>query len=554
MTTKTSKPQNSTKNNTNSFVAQAGILAISGILARILGFLYRIPLTNLIGDVGNSFYGIAYNAYNFFLIMSSAGIPAAVSKLVSEKRALGLHHEAHRIFLVAFFGIGIIGAIFMVIIFTYAYQISSLFNRTEATLALQALAPTVFIVAMMATIRGYFQGSMSTAPTALSQFVEQLFNAIFSVVLAHFLWNHAIRMSFDAEIYGAAGGAAGTGVGALAGLMFIGGIYFLVRPQFIIEVRQSRRYYANIPKTSIFSVFKNVFKTCFAIILGTSIFSIANLIDARLVNSRLVVAGMYEEQINALFGQLSGKFHPITNIPAAISAALALALIPSLAASKKLKRKSEINTKINTAFKTAMILCVPIAFGLGTLGNQIVALLFPNHPDGGSLFAWGFASIIFLALTHISASTLQALGKPSIPILGAILGASIKVITGYILIAYPSINIYGAIIGTTLCYMITTVINCAALYKTMHEKLNYKAILLKPIIASFAMVLGVYTIYHIIYMLVTSNSIATIIAILCGVVIYAVFMLIIRGFTEEDITILPKGTAMVAALKKRGYL
>ena len=546
----------SDKRNTGFIVRQAAVLAIVGIAARLLGFLYRLPLTDLIGDEGNAIYGFGYAVYNFFLVISSAGLPAAMSKLVSEQRAKGRYDTAHLIFKTALAIAAVAGIFFTAFIFLFARDITEFFGHPESYLALQTLAPTVFIFAIMATIRGYFQGMSSTGPTATSQFVEQFFNAIFSIVLAHAMWNFAAQRGYMQQMYGAAGGTMGTTMGAFAGFIVISGLYFIARPQIISETRQARRISKvkklyTPPKTKLAS---SIFLTSSTIIAGTAIFSIVNLIDTWLVIDRLYVAGFEPSPARELFGQLTGKFNPITNLPAAISSSLAMVLIPSIAAARAVGDDDDVKIKVNTAFRAAMLITFPIAFGLFALGPQIVAFLFPNHPYGGTLFTVGFASVIFLAISQISTGVLQAIGKISIPIASAIIGAIGKIVISFVLIAIPGINIYGAIIGTTLCYLIAALINCRYLCKYTGVKFDFKGIALKPTIAGIAMVLGCFAIYHLAYIISGSNAIGVILAVFGGALIYGGFMILIKGFNEDDFKVLPKGHKLASFLKSRGVI
>ncbi|MCL2397444.1 MAG: polysaccharide biosynthesis protein [Defluviitaleaceae bacterium] len=544
-------------NSANSFVRQAAILAVAGISARLLGFLYRLPLTHLIGDEGNAVYAVGFYVYSIFLIISSAGLPAAISKLVSEKRAIGRHDLAHKIFVIAFILSASVGAVFMAVIFIFAQVITEALGTPMAYLALQTLAPTVFIVAMMAVIRGYFQGMSSTVPTAISQVTEQVFNAIFSIILAHAMWNFALRQGHETIVYGAAGGTAGTGVGALAGLIIIAGLYFIARPDIIKEVRlgknKARRFEAYTAESNS-QIVRNIATTSFIIVAGTAIFSVASLIDVWLVTDRLSAAGLGEVRARELFGQLTGKFNPLTNLPAAISSSLAIAVIPAIAAAKAVGNHRDVAAKINTALRAAMLLTVPIAFGLGALGPQIVALLFPSHPEGGTLFVVGFPSVIFLAISQIATGVLQAIGKISIPVFAALAGAAVKIVVSFFLIANPAVNIYGAIIGTILMYLVTAGINCIFLSRHTGTRLDFVGILAKPTMASLAMALACYTFYHLAYWLLDSNAAATLLAIFVGMGVYAVFMVLIKGFADEDIRLLPRGQRLLNYMKRKGFV
>lgn len=550
--------ENKTKTN-NSFVRQAAILGATGILARLLGFLYRLPLTDLIGDDGNGIYAVGFSVYAFLLVLSSAGLPSAISKMVAERAALGHFDAAHGVFRVAFRLAATIGVVVSVIVFFLAEQITGMLLMPQATLALQMLTPTIFIVALMSVIRGYFQGMDTTAPTALSQLVEQIFNAIFSVVLAHAMWNFAMDRGYELANFGAAGGALGSTVGAFVGFIFITGLYFLRRKDILRKVSRARvsrqiklgnRYQEE--KTS--RLVRSILRTSFTIIAGTAVFSIATLIDVWLVPSRLLVAGFDNQTATEFLGQVAGKFNTITNVPAAISSSIAIATIPAIAAARKLGNKQDVQEKLNVAFRVGMLLTIPIAFGLAVLGPQIVALLFPNHPEGGTLFHWGFLSVIFLAASQISTGVLQALNFGRVPVFSAICGAIVKIVVGFILISMPNINIYGAVIGTTLCFLVSSVINCLFLFKYTNTNPDIRGMLIKPAFASIAMGIGCFGFYHLLYILFRQPTFATIVTIVIGMVLYVVFMLLVGGLNHQDILFLPGGSRLLAKMKGKGLI
>ncbi|MCL2170636.1 MAG: polysaccharide biosynthesis protein [Defluviitaleaceae bacterium] len=542
--------------NTHSFVRQAAILAAAGIFVRLLGFLYKLPLTDLIGDEGNAIYGVAFNIYNFFLLMSGAGLPAAISRLVAERRAIGRPDLAHRVFRVAFFLAAGIGAICTLIILFFGGSIAAALNSPRAYLGMLTLAPTVFIVSMMAVVRGYFQGMQTAVPTAISQIVEQALNAVFSVVMAHVMWNFAMNNAMDFVAYGAAGGTSGTGIGAMAGFVFIMGMYFLRRPGFLGEIRRAARKNRDFddPEKSTGFVIRQILGTAFPIIAGTAVFSIVALIDTWMVIDGLLAAGFDRARADALFGQIMGKFNPITNIPAAVSAAIAIAVIPAIAASHKLRQRRIVRAKIITAFRAGAIITAPMAFGLGILGPQIVAMLFPRHPDGGTLFLVGFASIILLAISQIATGALQAIGKIYIPVFAAICGGIVKILCNRFLIPIESVNIYGAIIGTTACFAVAAAINCRALARHLRTKFRFFDILAKPLVASVVMALACYAFYHIAYQIYSHNTFATLIAIMVGAVTYGIVLLLLNGLSKEDLQMLPKGGKIYGVLVSYGIV
>ncbi|MCL2855271.1 MAG: polysaccharide biosynthesis protein [Defluviitaleaceae bacterium] len=541
----------------NSFVRQAAILAATGIFARLLGFLYRLPLTHLIGDEGNAVYSVGFVVYTFLLVLSSAGLPAAIAKLVAERAAIGHHDAAHRVFRVALGLAAVVGVLVSVAVFLLSGQIVAFLNMPEAQLALQMLTPTIFIVAVMSVLRGYFQGMATTVPTALSQLVEQIFNAVFSIILAHSLWNFALEQGYAEVNFGAAGGTLGSTVGAVAGFMVIAGIYFFASKGILQKVRNAtaaRKHQGKFSTEKTGRLVRTILRTSFVMIAGTAVFSIAAIIDVWMIPGRLLAAGFDEQTTRELYGQVAGKFNTLTNVPAAISSSIAIAAVPAIAAARKLGKRQDVQDKLNTALRVGMLLTIPIAFGLAALGPQIIALLFPAHPDGGTLFYAGFLSVIFLAASQISTGALQALNRGRVPVFSAICGALVKVLAGFVLISIPSINIYGAVIGTTLCFLVSAFINCAFLFKHTATKPDIVGMLIKPSLASLAMGLGAFGFYHLLYVALGNLPFATIAAIFIGMGLYVAFMLMIRGLNEHDIMFLPGGKRLSAKLKSKGLI
>ena len=523
-----------------SFVKQAAILAAAGILVRVLGFLYRVPLTNMIGDEGNGIYSAGYYIYTFFLVMSSAGLPVAISKMVSEKLSLGQFFAAHKIFKTSLMVSFIIGFICSALMYFFAGELCNIIGSPDSYYTIITLSPTICVVSVMAVFRGYFQGMNTTMPTAFSQVIEQIFNAVFSVLLAYIF--------IDNVLYSAAGGTAGTGIGALAGLIFIVFIYFLLRPSIKRRVYYDKRLYK---EESSKTITKNLIKLAVPIITGTAIFSMTNLIDMQMVNSRLAAAGFPQDKINALYGQLTGKYVTITTLPVSISTAVATAVLPAIAAGVAKKAFRDVSIKMNVALRVTMIISIPAAIGIGVLGDQILAMLYPNYSEGGILLKVGSVSIIFLALSQIATGILQGLGKAYIPAVNAVIGAILKIPLNYILISIPEINVVGAVISTIVCYAAASVLNFRALKKAARAKADYMGSIVKPLIASFFMAIACFGSYKLVFYVTNMNTVSTIIAIVFGSVIYFIIMALIRGFRKEDLDLIPMGGKIAVMLKKR---
>ena len=523
------------------FIKHAAILAIASLLVRLLGFLYRLPLTNMLGDEGNGIYSAGFYLYNFFLVMSSAGLPAAISKIVSEKIALEEYRNVRKTFKIALILSSSVGFIFALIMFFSAKFFCNLIGSPDSYYTILTLAPTVFIVSVMSVFRGYFQGLGTTVPTALSQVIEQIFNAIFSIYLAYVL----VKISLP---LGAAGGTMGTGIGALAGLIYIF-IVFLNKKRYINRKLSKKTHKYRIESNKEIAI--KIVKTAAPIIAGTAIFSMTNLIDMQMVNSRLLASKAFtQNEVTALYGQLTGKYVTLTTLPVSISTALATAVLPSIASSMVQKDIKTVRKKIDVSLRLTMIISIPAAIGMGVLADEILLLLFPNYSDGGSLLKWGALSIIFLALCQIITGILQGIGRMTIPAKNAFIGSVIKIPINYFLIAIPSINVIGAIISTTVCYIIASILNFKALKRATKIKPDYNGILFKPTIASIVMGVACYFSYKGIFYISESNTIATIISIFISMVVYLFSLAIIGGFKREDLSLLPMGRRFIAILEK----
>ena len=525
-----------------SFVKQAAILAFAGIMVRVFGFLYRIPMTNMIGDTGNAIYSAGYYIYTFLLILSSAGLPAAISKMVSERLAVGEYRNAHKVFRVSLFVSGRLGFVCMVLMFVFAEQIATVLAESpESYYCILTLSPTLFIVAIMSVYRGYFQGMNTMLPTALSQIVEQIFNAFFSVYLAYVLLGYGVDRAAGEKniIMGAAGGTTGTGIGALAGLLVILFSYMLLKPVIYKKTKKDRK------KETAGEIAKILLTTALPIIAGTAVFSITNLIDMNMVMRILEGSGHTHQQAQDLYGQLSGKYVTLTTLPVSISTAVATAAIPSIAASAKLRQKQQLKRKMNMTLRVSMIISVPAGVGIGVLGDGIVKMLFPYASEGGILLTVGSVSIIFLALCQTVTGVLQGIGHVKVPVIGAVLGAIVKVVLNAVLIGIPAINVIGAVISTTGCYMVASLFNLWMLSRIMRVHIDLLGSLFKPLIGSFVMGAACFLTYKGLFVVLNSNTFATIFAIVMGIVIYGLVMLLIGGIKEADLMAMPMGGRLV---------
>ncbi|MPM50197.1 hypothetical protein SDC9_96933 [bioreactor metagenome] len=315
-------------------------------------------------------------------------------------------------------------------------------------------------------------------------------------------------------------------------------------------MRNIRREPVGIRRESNNEAFISLVRTAFPIIAGTAVFSMTNLIDMKMVMSGLMNSGFFSlTEAEKLYGQLSGKYVTLTTFPVSLSSAMATAAVPNIAACVTSGNKKEVKRKINTALKLAMVIAIPAAVGIGVLGDQILLMLFPSYPDGGILLKVGAVSTAFLSLCQIVTGVLQGIGRINIPVIGALIGAGVKIILNKVLIGIPSINVAGAVISTDACYLVAAIFNLVMLMRYTKIKINFRDILIKPTISAFVMGIGCIGFYKL-FMLIFGNAISTLLSIIVGMVIYLIVMLVLHGVTEKDFMSIPKGASMVRVLKK----
>jgi len=522
-----------------SFVKQAAILAAASLFVRFIGFLYRLPLTNLIGDIGMAYYAAAYGIYTLAIALSSGSLPAAVSKLISERIALGNYRDAHNMFKTALAFAMVAGAIVAIIMGFGANFWISLLGHEDAVLATRTLAPTVFFVAILAVFRGYFQGMKTAMPTALSQTVEQIFKVIVSVMLAYLFFDAAnIQPSV-------AGATIGSGIAAIAGLAIILILYSLIARDLRKRAQKDSRKPIYESRTGQLST---ILQTALPMILGMTIFAVSGIIDIRMASSRMEASGVFSlEEIRALTGQFTGKFLLLTTLPISLSVALSAAVIPEITSSNVKMDIAAVKRKTNMALRLSMIISIPAAVGMAVLADPILLLLFPNLPGGGQLLRVGSASIVFISLVHVLTGALQGLGYVKLPVIAALFGVVSKIPVNYALIAIPQINILGAVISTIICYIVAAIINLYFLYKQVGILPSLSGAFIKPLIASAIMGMFCYVAINTL-VLVTPLVFAIIFTLAGSGLAYVLCMCMMKGFKKSDLQALP------IPKKIRGYL
>ncbi|MDP4109069.1 MAG: polysaccharide biosynthesis protein [Bacillota bacterium] len=524
-----------------NFVKGALILVVANALVKIIGAIFKIPLTNLFGKEGMGIFTVAYNIYTALYIISTAGLPVAVSKMVAEANALGRVNEVRKILRVAFSTFTIVGAVASVVMFFGARAFTDIVGNSMAYYAVLAISPALVFTAVVSTIRGYYQGLSDMVPTAVSQVIEALFKLIVGFGLAFLL----LRLGFSISV-----AAAGAIAGVTVGTMF-SAVYLMLRHK---REKQKIPFRAgSLDTRSSGEILKNLWMVALPVTVGASVLSLTNLIDMIVVMNRLQDIGYSEAAANALYGAY-GMAVTLFNLPQTLVLAISVSVIPVIASSFARREFNGAVRTMESSIKITAVLALPAASGLVFLSGPILNLLYFNKPQDAAIAApllkiLGLA-VFFVAMVSLTNSILQAMGRVNVPVFTMLIGGIVKLVTNYTLVGTKEVNIGGAPIGTTLCYAVIALLNFAFIMKGSDRAPNIFGILIRPVHAMAGMSVSIIAIYAFLAPL-TGGKLAVMLTIGAGALIYFILLFIVKGMTKEDVLLLPNGEKLVKILKLR---
>lgn len=526
-----------------SFMQGVFAMMFSQVLIKLIGLIYKLYLTNRegFGDEGNAIYSSGFYIYSLLLTLSSVGIPNAISKLVSARIAIGDNKGANRIFKIAFFTFGLLGFIGTCILFFGAHYIANfIIQIPEAELTLVALSPSIFFVALICVIRGYFNGNGTLKVTANSQTLEQIFKAVFTILLVEIV---AIAMGLNTAVM-AAGANLATTVATIGSFIYL-----------FVFYKNNRTLNVNATgvitqKESIWKVIKSILYVSIPISLSAILSSISKNIDSTTV-VRGLKTFMDENAAKIQYGILSGKVDTLTSLPLSFNIAFATALVPALSYARAKKDMSTANKRVSFSILVTILIGLPCTAGMFVFAEPILKLLFPAQSSGAFLLQISSLAIIFTVLAQTINGALQGIGKVMIPALAFTIGVIVKFIINITLVPVPQIGVNGAAIGTIACNIIACFIGFTVLKKNMDIKFQFSKYILKPILATAMMSICSYAIY-IILLKIVSLRIAALIAIALAVVIYVLSVISLKVFTKEEIYMIPYGQKVYKVLVRLG--
>ncbi len=594
----------------------AMLLMFAVMLVKVIGLLFKIPLTDMIGGVGRGYFNSAYEIYTPIFAISMAGLPVAVARMVAENIALGNYREPRMIRKVSMRLYIIVGIVGTLILLIAAFPYTRFVANERNLPAVLAVAPSIFFCCFMSTYRGYYEGLRNMTPTAISQVVEALGKLFIGLLLAKVVISVGMGQyesgmlasgNVSAVVFGnevtslteansiitpwaAAGAVMGVTVGSVASAVFLT-IYYKIKGDGF-----EREQLVNSPKSrSSEELAKEMIKIAVPMVISALILNITNLVDTTTIQSRLAsaiesdlstVLQMHSEAINEavrlsrlnvndsaeivkyLWGSY-GMALDFRNLIPNLTLQLGISALPALAAAWATKDGKGIKSTIETVLRICMLIGLPAGFGMAALATPILNLIYGRglSSDAISVVApvmvsYGIATALMAVSTPIT-NMLQAIGRTDIPVKSVVVGAVFKIVCNFILVGNPKINIYGAVVGTILFYVVIVACNLTALLRYSKVKIDWGSIILKPFISAALCGITAFASYGLlskIFPVKASESIlnmgtvSTVIAVGLAVVVYVVSLLLIKGVNREDVSVLPKGEKIAKALEKYGLL
>ncbi|MGF0034625.1 putative polysaccharide biosynthesis protein [Bariatricus sp. SGI.154] len=542
------------KRKEKNFLVQGSILAIAGVITKIIGAVYRIPLTNIVGTEGMGYYNVAFSIYTVALMLTSYSLPLAVSKLVSARIAVGQYRNAYKVFRCAMMFALLAGGLVSLIIFLGAdFIATTVMSMDMSVYALRVLAPCILVVALLGVLRGFFQGIGSMVPTAISQVLEQVVNAVASIVGAYLLLQAGKNIaetrgdkSYGAA-YAAAGGTIGTIAGAFFALLTVALIFLAYRKIFKRKMRRDR----SRKKENYKRIYKVLFLTIAPVILSATVYNISDFLDTAIFNNIMAAQGFKKTEYASLMGIFGSQYNTLINVPLSVSSALAASLIPSLVATVQTGSRKQVHNKINTVTRFNMMIAIPCAVGFIVLAKPIMDLLFftEDNKTAALMLQMGAISVVFFCLSTVTNSVLQGLDDMMTPVKNAAISLLIHTISLFLMMVVFKWNIYAVVLSKIVFSGAICILNAHALRERIGYVQEKKRTFVIPIIAS-AIMGAVTVVIHLLFELFAGERIATVISLFVAMITYGVTMVLLGGITEEEMLGMPKGATLVSICRK----
>lgn len=522
-----------------NFLQGTALLAMATAIVKVIGALYKIPLNAIIGEQGFGYFNTAYEIYNVLLMISTAGLPVAMSRMISQASSLGHYNQVRRIYYTArgiFLGLGITGSLLMTV---FCRQLAQFQNQPDAWAAIGCLGPCVLLICIMSTYRGFFQGQSNMLPTSISQVLEAVMKLIVGMAAALAL----LRLTGSIPL--AAGGAIlGVTASCLISSFYLFGCF--------------RRSFVQLPASteeprSFGDTAKGLLIIAIPITIGSAGLQLLTMLETKIYMGQLLGLGYNQAAADIMRG-IYGMTQTIYNMPCAFITPITISIIPAITAQLTLCNDAEAKATEESAARITGLISMPCAFGLGLMAEPVTALLGfytgENLQLATKLMSILGFSIMFNAIVLVTTAIMQAHGHAVRPVINMLIGGVLKLAAVFILTGNPNIGIVGTPVGTLLCYIAIAALNLFS----MRTLLEYPPAILKnlarPFLASAIMGVFVYgSLLGLKALGVTSWLILCALPILVGIVVYLVAAVKLNVVTREDCLLLPKGEKIAKLLK-----
>ena len=521
-----------------NFMGGAAILALAVAVTKLLGALYKIPLGNLLDSRGMAHFYAAYNVYNLLLMLSTAGLPLAASRLVARSCALGQTRQARRVFHTALLLLGVTGLVFSAVMFFFPEAIAGLLHDSAAAGVIRVLSPSVLCVCLVSAIRGYTQGMGDMTPTAVSQIIESACKLIIGLGLCALL----LQRGASPET-GAAGAIAGVTCGSVLGLLFL-----------LWTLRRCGGGRGSGVPEGRGSAARPLLRIGIPITLAGGGMSLMTLLDQALVLGTLQsTLGLSADAATELYGQYTFGM-TLFVLPPSFIYPLSVSLIPAITQSRARRDENAATRLTASALRITALLAFPMGAGLTVLAGPILRLLYPAVPETAEAAAYhltvlGVASI-FVCLMVATNGILQAHGRERVPIWTLLCGGILKIVTNYLMVGNPDMGIRGAPVGTLYSYALIVVLNMIAVDRCLNGQVDFFRCLWRPALCAAVMALGARSVFSLLSGHISQN-LATVTAIALAVVVYAVLALALGAVTSDDLKHFPNGEKWAQRLHLR---
>lgn len=533
-------------NTTKSLIKSTMILGAAGVIVKIVGALYRIVLAEFISLEGMSYYQQAFPVYSALLIISTVGLPIAISKLVSERVTTGDYRGAYAVFKTSRMFLILVGVITSAAMFCLAGPITQLQALPGGQYSLMALAPALFFVSVMCAYRGYFQGLQNMKPTALSQIIEQFVKVAAGLALAYLLLKWTGRMEF-----GAMGALLGITISEAVALLYTMGAYGKQKRQMTEEMMMA--YKSKLSWPEIKPLLGKVLVLALPVTVAGLVMPIVAFVDSVIIPRSLLALGYESTAIRSMYGTLSGGVLTIINLAAIVSQALQMSVVPAISEALKLGDSDRVKANVLHGIKFAFLEGIPVTAAFFIFASPIFSFLYPSSTPGQHTLAAGLlmtmcSVAVFLPFMQTMTGVLQGIGKQNLPPVSLAVGAGVKISLSLFLMTFPQINIYGAVIGTVVCYIIAAVMNYLFVRKYTGVRIRWREHLLKPVAASAVMAAVAYLVYSLIAPY--SNAMGVVACVLVGLVVYFIMLILVKAVTARELEQIRGGKKLTRFLQK----